>query len=43
MLISCDDIQNGKTAAMWAAENGHTEVVALLAEAKADLDYQGPV
>ena len=35
--------QYGDTAVMLAAENGHTDVVGLLIDAKADLDLQNKV
>ena len=36
-------IQDGWTALMWAAQNGHGEVVGMLLEAKADPDVKDEV
>ena len=34
---------DGRTAVMFAAQNGHSDVVGLLIDAKADLDLQNKV
>ena len=36
-------LQDGKSALMWASQNGHTEIVKHLVEAKASLDLQSQV
>ncbi len=43
IIIYLDFVQNGATAVMVAAQNGHCEVVRMLLEAKADINIKANV